>query len=188
MSMTHGGSRFCGAVTIEAAGEPIEMSYCHCGDCRSYSGAPLAVFALFKAEHVRVIEGEALLGGINRIGMSPRRFCTQCGGHLMTGHPGLGFTDVHAEKLPSLAFRPSVHLNYAEAVLRIKDGVPKLKDFPAHAGGSGTEVAEQGGSARARRLERTKRHSEPFSPAGHGAALALCGLRPDPLLQMSALP
>ena len=50
----------------------------------------------------------------------------------MTGHPGLGFTDVYAAKLPSVAFQPSVHLNYAEAVMRMKDGLPKLKDFPAH--------------------------------------------------------
>jgi hypothetical protein len=30
-----------------------------------------------------------------------------------------------------------VHVNYAETVLRMKDGLPKLKDFPAELGGSG---------------------------------------------------
>jgi hypothetical protein len=129
-------------VEIEAEGEPLEMGFCHCGDCRSYTGAPLVAFALFKAEQVRVTRGEALLGGINKTGMSHRRFCTRCGGHLMTGHPALGCTDVYAAKLPSLAFRPSVHLNYAEAMLRIADGLPKLKDFPAHVGGSGETVIE----------------------------------------------
>jgi hypothetical protein len=61
----------------------------------------------------------------------------------MTRHPGLGFTDVYAAKLPSVAFQPSMHLNYAEAVMRVKDGLPpKLKDFPAHVGGSGDVVGE----------------------------------------------
>jgi len=35
-----------------------------------------------------------------------------------------------------------VHVNYAEAVLRMQDGLPKLKDFPAELGGSGEAVAE----------------------------------------------
>jgi hypothetical protein len=41
-----------------------------------------------------------------------------------------------------IAFEPQVHLNYAEAVFPMKDGLPKLKDFPAHAGGSGEIIPE----------------------------------------------
>jgi hypothetical protein len=41
-----------------------------------------------------------------------------------------------------VAFAPAVHLNYAEAVLPMKDGLPKLRDFPAAAGGSGETVPE----------------------------------------------
>ena len=60
----------------------------------------------------------------------------------MTGHPTLGLTDVRAAALPGLAFEPSVHLNYAERVLPIRDGLPKLKDFPATAGGTGETLPE----------------------------------------------
>jgi hypothetical protein len=35
-----------------------------------------------------------------------------------------------------------VHLNYAETILPMKDGVLKLKDFPAEIGGSGETVPE----------------------------------------------
>jgi hypothetical protein len=35
-----------------------------------------------------------------------------------------------------------VHVNYAETVLRIKDGLPKMKDFPAEMGGSGDLLPE----------------------------------------------
>jgi hypothetical protein len=41
-----------------------------------------------------------------------------------------------------MAFEPVVHLNYAEAVLPMKDGLPKLKDFPAEVGGSGEVMPE----------------------------------------------
>ena len=42
----------------------------------------------------------------------------------------------------SLKFEPAVHVNYGEAVLRIKDGLPKMKDFPADLGGSGEMLPE----------------------------------------------
>lgn len=142
MADTHRGSCFCRAVEIEATGSPLEMGYCHCSSCRSYSGGPLTAYTLWKAESVQVVEGAELLGRFNKTAMSHRRFCTRCGGHVMTDHPGLGLTDVYAAVLPSVPFVPTVHLNYAETVLPIRDGLRKLRDFPAEAGGSGEVVPE----------------------------------------------
>ncbi len=139
---SHRGHCFCGAIEIEARGEPLEMGYCHCSSCRHYSGTPVTAFILWRAEDVSVVKGSELIGHFNKTGMSDRQFCSRCGGHIMAGHPGLGFTDVHAAMLPSLAFVPSVHLNYAERVLPLRDGLPKLRDFPAAAGGSGETLPE----------------------------------------------
>lgn len=142
MARRHKGTCFCGAVEIETTGAPLEMGYCHCGYCRSYSGAPVTAFVLYKSDRVTVTRGAELLGRFNKTGISDRRFCTRCGGHVMTDHPSLGLTDVQAAVLPDLDFRPSVHLNYAEAVLPLRDGLPKLKDFPIDVGGSGEVVPE----------------------------------------------
>ncbi len=60
----------------------------------------------------------------------------------MTNHPPLGLVDVFAATIPTLAFVPGVHVNYAETVLPMKDGLPKLKDFPKEFGGSGEAIAE----------------------------------------------
>jgi hypothetical protein len=60
----------------------------------------------------------------------------------MTGHPPLGLVDVYAATVPSVNFVPAVHVNYAETVLPLKDGLPKLKDFPAEMGGSGVTLSE----------------------------------------------
>ncbi|HXH53279.1 MAG TPA: GFA family protein [Sphingomicrobium sp.] len=142
MSETHRGGCFCGAVEIEARGEPIDMGYCHCRSCRSYSGAPVTAFTLWPADQVEVTRGAENLAAFNKAGFSNRRYCRRCGGHLLVEHPTLGLTDVHAATLPGLDFRPSVHLNYAETVLPMRDGLPKLKDFPAEAGGSGELLPE----------------------------------------------
>jgi hypothetical protein len=142
MADGHAGTCFCGAVAIEVAGAPEEMGYCHCNSCRTYSGAPLTAFTLWKQANVKVTKGAELLGRFAKTDLSHRRFCTKCGGHVMVDHPRLGVTDVRAAIVPTMAFRPTVHLNYAEAVLPIKDGLPKLKDFPAAAGGSGETMPE----------------------------------------------
>ena len=142
MSKTYKGACFCGAVKIEATGEPVAMGYCHCRSCRSWSASPVNAFTLWKPDAVRVVEGKEHVGTFSKTKMSERQYCTRCGGHLMNNHPTLGLIDVYAATIPSLQFRPGVHVNYAETVLPIKDGLPKLKDFPAEFGGSGERIAE----------------------------------------------
>jgi hypothetical protein len=142
MADTHTGTCFCGAVEIEVKGAPAAMGYCHCASCRSWSAGPVNAFTLWKPENVMVTKGAQFVGRFKKTEKSDRQFCTKCGGHLMTDHPTFGLTDVYAATIPSVAFKPGVHVNYAETVLRMKDGLPKLKDFPAELGGSGQTVPE----------------------------------------------
>ena len=72
----------------------------------------------------------------------PGQWCSRCGRHLMNNHPPLGLVDVFAATIPTLPFTPTVHINYAETVLPMRDGLPKLKDFPAEFGGSGQAIVE----------------------------------------------
>ncbi len=55
----------------------------------------------------------------------------------MTEHPTMKLIDVYAAIIPELKFEPREHLHYQEAVLRIVDSLPKNKDVPKAAGGSG---------------------------------------------------
>jgi len=140
--VSHIGGCFCGAVKLEVTGSPEAMGYCHCSSCRSWSGGPVNAFSLWKANAVEIKSGAEHIATYQKTPMSERQYCRQCGGHLMTNHPPLGLIDVFAASLPTLPFAPSVHVNYAETVLHMKDGLPKLKDFPAELGGSGEMVIE----------------------------------------------
>ena len=93
-------------------------------------------------ETEEVAAGAEHVGTFEKTPMSERKYCKECGGHLLTNHPTLGLVDVFAATLPTLTFKPGVHVNYAETVLPMRDGLPKLKDFPAELGGSGERVAE----------------------------------------------
>lgn len=136
------GACFCGAVAVEATGQPEGMGYFHCRSCRSWSAGPVNAFTLWKPENVRVTRGAEHIGTYHKTEASHRQFCRLCGGHLMTVHPGLGMIDVYAATLPELPFQPQLHVNYAETVLPMRDGLPKLKDFPAEFGGSGEMLPE----------------------------------------------
>jgi hypothetical protein len=118
------------------------MGYCHCSACRSYTGTPVNAFTLWKPDRVKITKGGEFLGRFKSSEMSVRRFCTKCGGHVMTDHPGLGLIDVFAGIIPTMPFQAGVHLNYEETVLPMKDGLPKLKDFPVEIGGSGEAMPE----------------------------------------------
>jgi hypothetical protein len=138
----HKGGCFCGAVEIEVHGAPEAMGFCHCSSCRSWSAAPANAFTLWKPENVTVTKGADVISRFMKTKMSGRQFCAKCGGHLMTDHPTLGLVDVFAATIPTLTFTPVVHVNYADTVMPMKDGLPKLKDFPVELGGSGVALPE----------------------------------------------
>ncbi len=142
MSDTHTGTCFCGAVEIEVTGDPAGMGYCHCESCRHWSAGPVNGFTLWDPDKVKITKGEEFVAQYNKTDASDRKWCTECGGHLMTGHPGLKLIDVYAAVIPSVKFEPGVHVNYQETVLPMKDGLPKFKDFPADFGGSGETMDE----------------------------------------------
>jgi hypothetical protein len=142
MATSHKGECFCGAVKLEVSGEPETMGYCHCRSCRSWSGGPVNAFSLWKPENVKVTAGADNLASFKKTELSHRQYCRKCGGHLMANHPPLGMVDVFAATLPTLKFAPAVHVNYSETVLPMKDGLPKLRDFPKEFGGSGEVVPE----------------------------------------------
>ncbi|HLK23378.1 MAG TPA: GFA family protein [Caulobacteraceae bacterium] len=139
---TYQGQCFCGTVKLEATGAPEAMGYCHCRSCRSWSGGPVNAFTLWRPDAVKVTAGADQLATYQQSELSQRQYCARCGGHLMTNHPTLGLVDVFSATLPDLDFQPGVHVNYAETVLPMKDGLPKLKDFPAEFGGSGEAIPE----------------------------------------------
>ena len=139
---THKGACFCGSVRIEVTGEPEAMGYCHCASCRSWSAGPVNAFSLWKPDAVRVVSGVENIATFKKTETSERQYCSKCGGHLMTNHPPFGLIDVYAATIPTLKFTPGVHVNYAETVLPMRDGLPKLKDFPAELGGSGEQMRE----------------------------------------------
>src|SRR4051794_16831768 len=130
------GHCFCGAVELRVVGKPEAMGYCHCTSCRTWSAGPVNAFTLWAPSAVTITRGADKLGSYSKTPNSIRKWCQACGGHLLTEHPGFKLIDVYAAMLPDLPFEPGVHVNYSDTVLHLRDGLPKLKDFPKELGGT----------------------------------------------------
>jgi hypothetical protein len=142
MEPIYKGGCFCGAVQFTVSGQPAGMGYCHCESCRSWSAAPVNAFTLWKPEAVQVTRGADNIGAYRKTPRSDRKWCKSCGGHLFTDHPAWGLIDVYAAAIADFPHQPGVHVHYQETKLRMKDGLPKMKDLPEEMGGSGATLAE----------------------------------------------
>lgn len=136
------GHCFCGEVQFEVRGAPEAMGYCHCESCRRWSAGPVNAFTLWKPDALRVTVGADLVGSFALTENSHRKWCTNCGGHVFTDHPGMGLVDVYAAVIPEFPFEPGLHVFYGETRLHIHDALPKYQDVPAEMGGSGVTLPE----------------------------------------------
>jgi len=140
---------FCGDVQFTLSGQPEAMAYCHCNSCRKWSAGPVSAFTLWKQESLQITKGLDNISGFdknpetnNTEVVSQRKWCKSCGGHLFTEHPTMGLIDVPAAVISNFDFKPGFHVHYQETVHHMKDGLPKFKDLPKEAGGSGEEMLE----------------------------------------------
>lgn len=139
---TYNGSCFCSAVQFTVTGKPAGQGYCHCDSCRKWSAGPVNAFTLWAPETLRVTQGADNVVTYNKTPTSYRSWCKVCGGHLFTHHPTMKLTDVYAAAIPEFPFEPGVHVHYQETTLHMHDGLPKMKDLPQEAGGSGEMLVE----------------------------------------------
>ena len=134
----------CGAVKMEADGEPLVQCYCHCNSCHSRTGSPVSAPVLWPRPKIRFVSGEDKLRRYSKNNHPEGGVltCGVCNGLVGVYLADAGLFDIFAGLFSDLKFTPTVHLNYENAVLPIKDGLPKLKDMPADWGGSGEFMVE----------------------------------------------
>ncbi|RVD17727.1 GFA family protein [Mesorhizobium sp. M4B.F.Ca.ET.017.02.2.1] len=126
MTAPHTGGCRCGAVRFEASVEPHHISYCHCGDCRRASGAPVSAFVGFMTDQI-ALDGKALKRFEN--GPVTRTFCGVCGSPIaytdgrLAGH--IYFT-LGSMDMPAY-FKPTHHAHVREQLpfLHMPDDLPR---------------------------------------------------------------
>lgn len=126
MTAAHAGGCRCGAVRFEASAEPHHVSYCHCGDCRRASGAPVSAFVGFLVDQV-AFTGKALKMFEN--GPVTRSFCGICGSPIAYVDERLEddiYFTLGAMDMPA-DFTPTQHAYVSEQLpfLHMSDDLPR---------------------------------------------------------------
>jgi hypothetical protein len=133
-SVILGGGCLCGAVRYEvAAGGAEVVDYCHCGQCRKASGAPVSAWLQVEPARFRVVAGAAT--GFASSAAAMRWFCGACGSPVyMTdaAEKSVGVTLGTLDQ-PS-AVLPTVHGWYGARVewLSVEDGLPRFLESPPY--------------------------------------------------------
>jgi len=121
------GRCYCGAAELEISAPPLTVAYCHCGDCRRWTGAPVAAFSAFTEE---AVHGTPPLGAAFSITAGVERWtCGTCGSPLAARFdylPGqiyipLGILDQAADLGPELHCHDSARLPW----LHLADNLPR---------------------------------------------------------------
>ncbi len=122
------GACLCGAVTYVIPDALRYAGYCHCQDCRRFSGSIFSAYGGVPAEDMRITAGDAEIRRFAKSDETIMVFCQNCGSSLFAEKPAIGMVHVRLgtlTDLPSLA--PQVHAYVGSKVpwFEITDGLPE---------------------------------------------------------------
>lgn len=125
---TYTGRCYCGALCLSiAADAPLTVAYCHCVDCRRWTGAPLPAFAAFPSDSVTA--HPAFSAPLEQVLGVRRWVCVTCGSAMAAQFADLpGQTYVPLGVLDQVAsLPPQVHCHMDAQVpwLHLDDGLPR---------------------------------------------------------------
>jgi hypothetical protein len=127
----------CSAVKIRISADPIAQFWCHCRDCQTVHGAAYVAEVVYLADAVEVLHGETTAFALKT---TPRLSCAVCATRLVIELDDLGMRSINGYLLGD-RFQPTLHINCAEAIAPVHDGLPHYATKPAAFGGDDKLVA-----------------------------------------------
>ncbi|MEF8834115.1 MAG: GFA family protein [Halofilum sp. (in: g-proteobacteria)] len=127
------GSCLCGGVRIRIPDEFAFVGYCHCSQCRKWSGSPFAAGGVVDSTDFAITRGEELVSCYASSEDTQRGFCSRCGSSLFSIKHALG---KHVVRLGALddepTQRPDRHIFVAHKApwFEITDGLEQYEQGP----------------------------------------------------------
>ncbi|GAB2613350.1 GFA family protein [Novilysobacter erysipheiresistens] len=127
------GSCLCGNVKIRVADQFHFVGYCHCSECRKWSGSAFAAGGLVGAENFEIVSGEELVSCYHNSEETDLCFCGTCGASLFSKKLKLGSYIVRLGILDDAPTqRPNVHIFTASKApwFELTDQLAKFEQLP----------------------------------------------------------
>lgn len=127
--MALSGQCYCGKVRLTGRAAPQVVAYCHCNDCRRWTGAPLPAFAGLGVDTLDITPA---IAEVTHPSGAIRRNCPDCGSPLAVWFPylpdqvyvPLGLLDQIADHPPQL----HCHADAAAHWLHDQGNLPRVSD------------------------------------------------------------
>lgn len=127
------GSCLCGQVNIQVADSFHFVGYCHCSECRKWSGSAFATGGLVDAGDFRIVSGEESVSYFSSSGDTTLGFCSNCGSSLFSKKVNLGKYIIRLGILDDPPIqRPNVHIFAASKApwFEITDQLDRFDEVP----------------------------------------------------------
>jgi hypothetical protein len=129
MEQLHGRC-LCGAVQYTVADDFKYAGYCHCSDCRRFSGSAFSAMGGVDSDAFHVMQGQDRIGHYRKSENTVLGFCRDCGSSLYALKPNKGMVHLRLgtlDQAPSL--RPQFHSYVGSKAPwhRIGDGLPQFQ-------------------------------------------------------------
>ncbi len=124
------GRCLCGAVEYSVPDDFKYAGYCHCSDCRRFSGSALSAFGGIAAERLVLRKGQDDLARYVKSEQTTLVFCRHCGSSLFAEKPLRGMVHLRLGSLnetPSLAPQFHSFVGSKAPWYSIGDGLPQYE-------------------------------------------------------------
>jgi len=125
------GHCYCGDITFEANGKPLEVGHCHCESCRRHSGAAMLTYVGYKPEQVLFLSNQPTkfktTDGVTR------GFCKRCGSSVSYEGSQSDFIFIYMGLFDQPeTLKPEIHMMHNEKIewLKLADDLPQSNELP----------------------------------------------------------
>lgn len=130
----------CGNLSFEVNGEPLAQLYCHCRSCQVGHAAPIVAAAMFRSSDVTYRGESRRITVTERAGATPRIICPRCGTKVVNEPVPTVRAILPALCETSAWFEPTMHVQWQDHILDVKDDLPRYLDYPTELGGTGLKA------------------------------------------------
>lgn len=124
------GRCLCGAVAYQVADNFQYSGFCHCSDCRRFSGSACSAMGGVAASEFEVLRGQESIGRYVKSEQSVMGFCRECGSSLFAEKPKKGMVHLRLgtlEEPPSLKPQFHSYVGSKAAWDHIGDALPQFE-------------------------------------------------------------
>ena len=127
------GSCLCGAVQYQIPDQLQYAAYCHCSECRRFSGSAFSAVGGVARDYLEINSGEELIKYFKKTEASNMAFCSVCGSSLFAEKPLKGLVHLRLGTLmdcPSLKPQAHVFVGSKAPWFEITDQLPQFEGLP----------------------------------------------------------